>query len=414
MKPFWTVGEGRAAGPACALSVSREFGRVTPLDSHTPPGRDASPSAPSAPLETALAPLHAKWKARMVKFAGYHMPLQYPEGIKAEPLHTRARASLFDVSHMGQLHVYGDEAAGALETLVTGDIAGLAEFQQRYTLLTGATGGIIDDLMVTKIPGGLFLVVNAAGKDRVWRYIGEALPSGLRVERRPDRALLALQGPEAVRVLAGAERGAAHLPFMHAGPFTLHGLECFINRCGYTGEDGFEIAVDNAGAMALAEYLLDHPAVMPAGLAARDSLRLEAGLCLHGHDIDEQTTPVEANLAWAIAVKYRRGSEPARFPGAGTLLQQLKEGPARRLVGLRPVGRIPVREGTVLLDVEGRQAGQVTSGGFGPTVGGPVALGYVSIEHARPGTELQVEIRNRFHTMRVAELPFVSHRYHRP
>ncbi len=363
---------------------------------------------------TALHTLHTSLNAKLVPFAGYVLPLQYTDGIKAEHLHTRAHAGLFDVSHMGQIQISGAGVARAFEELVTGDIDGLSDFQQRYTLLTNQQGGIIDDLMVTKIPDGLFIVVNAACKQNDYRYIKSALARSYRVEMLDNRALLALQGPRAVRVLASFDNSIPGLSFMRAGQFKIDGIDCRINRCGYTGEDGFEISVDNASAKRLAQLLLACDGVRAVGLGARDSLRLEAGLCLYGHDIDENSTPVEANLRWAIAGKYRDGSVEAHFPGAGIILRQLQEGTEKVRVGLQPTGKMPVRADSVVLDADNVKAGYVTSGGFGPSFDGPVAMGYLSADYVSSDPALHVEIRNRSHTMRVAELPFVAHRYYQP
>ncbi len=365
-------------------------------------------------LRTALHPLHTAQNGKMVPFAGYEMPVQYPEGIKSEHLHTRAHAGLFDVSHMGQIRVTGEAASASFEKLVTGDITGLRDFQQRYTLLSNDDGGIIDDLMVTKIPQGLFIVVNAACKDNDFAYIKSALSSNCQIEMLDNRALIALQGPAAVKVLSELNAEVAGLGFLSAGDFEFKGIQCFVNRCGYTGEDGFEISVDDGDAMKLASLLLENTEVKPIGLGARDSLRLEAGLCLYGHDININTTPVQANLRWTVAKKYRDASAKAMFPGADIILEQLKSGMDKLLVGLQPEGKMPVREGTVVLNQQGEEIGKVTSGGFGPSFGGPVAMGYVASEFAQSGTELHVEIRNRSHTMRVAELPFVNHQYYKP
>ncbi len=361
---------------------------------------------------TALHSLHKSLNAKLVPFAGYALPVQYADGIKAEHLHTRAHAGLFDVSHMGQMRIIGKDAARAFEALVTGDISGLRDFQQRYTLLTNPQGGIIDDLMVTKLPEGLFLVVNAACKQNDYDYIRQSLPSNCRVERLENRALLALQGPRAASVLGAVNAEIIQLGFMRSGDFEIDGFECKINRCGYTGEDGFEISVDNQFALKLAQLLLENDEVKPIGLGARDSLRLEAGLCLYGHDINETTTPVEANLQWAIARKYRDGSEKASFPGAQIILRQIEQGTEKCLVGLQPQGKMPVRDGCVVLGKNNEILGEVSSGGYGASFGGPVAMGYVSSDYARTGTELQVEIRSRSHTIRVADLPFVQHRYY--
>lgn len=361
---------------------------------------------------TALHPLHNELSGKMVEFAGYSLPVQFPTGIKTEHLHTRSAAGLFDVSHMGQIRITGESAAKSMEGLVSGDITSLGEFQQRYTLLTNDEGGIIDDLMLTRVPGGISLVVNAAAKESVFEYIKTRLPAKLGAELLERQALFALQGPRSVDVLEALAPGINTLEFMQAGVFQLNGSECLVHRCGYTGEDGFEIAISDDEALSLAETLLKHSDVLPVGLGARDSLRMEAGLCLHGHDIDARTTPAEAGLSWAVAQKYRRGEQQATFPGASLVLKQLVEGTERKLVGLRPEGKIPVREGASILDGEGQLQGAVTSGGFGPSVNGPVALGYVASKLAEMGTELQVEIRKRFHTMRIVKTPFIEHRYH--
>jgi len=349
----------------------------------------------------------------MVPFAGYSMPLQFSGGIRHEHTHTRSSAGLFDVSHMGQVRITGSGADAALEKLVTGDITGLSGNRQRYTLLTNEDGGIIDDLMVARRPDSLSLVVNAACKQADIAYLNEALDGGCRAELLQDRALLALQGPQAAAVMESFNTAVTGLAFMQAGDFELGGSTCCVTRSGYTGEDGFEISVPETDVAVLAERLLAHPAVEPVGLGARDSLRLEAGLCLYGHDLDATTTPVEAGLAWAIAARYRRGEAQAHFPGAGVIMEQLRTGPVRRRVGLKPAGRQPVREQAVLLNPDGKAAGTVTSGGFGPSVNGPVAMGYVSADYAAPGTALQVVIRDRAHAVHVVELPFIEHHYHK-
>ena len=361
---------------------------------------------------TPLHALHLELGARMVPFAGYEMPVQYPAGIKAEHAQTRQRAGLFDISHMGQVRVTGDGAAQALETLVPGEIGGLGIWRQRYTVLTNEQGGVIDDLMITRLPEYFLLVVNAACKERDFRHLRSSLEPGCRVEMPPQRALLALQGPAAAAVMARLNGAITDLRFMSGGEFSLSGYDCLVHRCGYTGEDGFEISLAAAAAEPLARILLDQPEVAPAGLGARDSLRLEAGLCLYGHELDESTTPVEAGLAWTIAAKYRDGRAPARFPGGALILAQLQEGPGRTLAGFRPEGRVPVRDGAVIFDKDGRKTGIITSGGYGPTVEAPVAMGYVD---ARAGdeTDFTVEIRGRRHGVTRVPLPFVAHRYHR-
>ncbi len=346
----------------------------------------------------------------MVGFAGYDMPVQYPAGILAEHLHTRAAASLFDVSHMGQLRLSGAEPAAALERLVPGDIAGLAAMRMRYTLLLNGAGGILDDLMVTRLEDGLFVVVNAATKEKDAAYLATGLGAAAAVEHLDDHALMALQGPMAAAVLARLNPAVERLAFMQAAEITLDGAPCFVTRSGYTGEDGFEISLPAGRAAAFAERLLAEPEVKPAGLGARDSLRLEAGLCLYGHDIDETTTPVEGDLAWTISKRRRDAGD---FPGAAIILDQLAHGPARKRVGIRPEGRAPAREGTPVLDRTGNPVGRVTSGGFGPSLGAPIAMGYVDAAHAAEGNALLLEVRGSQHPARVVSLPFVPHRYHR-
>jgi aminomethyltransferase len=346
----------------------------------------------------------------MVGFAGYEMPVQYPTGIIAEHLHTRAKAGLFDVSHMGQISLGGAEAARALEALVPGDLQALAPGRMRYTLLLNEQGGILDDLMVTRIEGGLMLVVNAGGKEADLAHLQARLDKSVAVEPRFDRALLALQGPAAAAVLARLAGDVERMPFMSAANLSIAGIPCFVTRSGYTGEDGFELSVAAENAVALAERLLAEPEVAPIGLGARDTLRLEAGLCLYGHDIDETTTPVEAGLAWTIG-KRRRAE--GGFPGAEVVLQQLAGGPSRKRVGIRPDGRAPAREGAAILDPAGKSVGQVTSGGFGPSVGAPIAMGYVDAAHAGDGVALALVVRDVPRPAHVAPMPFVPTRYYR-
>ncbi len=369
-------------------------------------------SDPSAsPLErTALYDLHVELGARMVPFAGYAMPVQYPDGILAEHRRCREAAALFDVSHMGQIRLDGADPAGALEALVPGDIRGLAPGAMRYTQFTNESGGILDDLMVTRLGDHLLLVVNAACKAADLAHLEAGLGDGCRPTPLDGRALLALQGPAAAEVLGRFAAGCRGMAFMTAAEFDIDGVPCLISRSGYTGEDGFEISLPADAAPGFARRLLAEEEVAPAGLGARDSLRLEAGLCLYGHDIDATTTPVEAGLAWSIG---RRRREEGGFPGAEVIRRQLAEGPPRRRVGLRPEGRAPAREGTEIADPAGEIVGRVTSGGFGPTVGGPVAMGYVTAAHARIGAEVALNVRGRSLPARVAKLPFVPHRYHR-
>jgi aminomethyltransferase len=360
--------------------------------------------------QTPLHDLHRERGARMVGFAGYEMPVQYPTGIIAEHLHTRAKAGLFDVSHMGQISLGDAEAARALEALVPGDLQALAPGRMRYTLLLNEQGGILDDLMVTRIEDGLMLVVNAGGKEADLAHLQARLDKSVAVEPRFERALLALQGPAAAAVLARFAAGTDRMPFMTAAELSLAGIPCFVTRSGYTGEDGFEISVAAENAVALAERLLAEPEVAPIGLGARDTLRLEAGLCLYGHDIDETTSPIEAGLAWTIG-KRRRAE--GGFPGAEVVLQQLAGGPSRKRVGIRPDGRAPAREGAAILDPAGKSVGQVTSGGFGPSVGAPIAMGYVDAAHAGDGVALALVVRDVPRPAHVAPLPFVPTRYYR-
>ena len=367
--------------------------------------------------ETILHGLHEAHGARMVPFAGYDMPVQFKPGVMKEHQHTRTAAGLFDVSHMGQVIVRGDGAAEALESLVPVDVVGLKTGRQRYALFTNDDGGIEDDLMIANKGDHLFLVVNAARKDADLALMRAALePRGIEVTLIADRALIALQGPQAEEVLAGIAPGVREMRFMDVTTLTLAGAECWISRSGYTGEDGFEISVPNAAAVTLAEKLLEDERVMPIGLGARDSLRLEAGLCLYGHDIDATTTPSAARLGWAISKARRAGGDrEGGFPGAHKVLPEMAEGAGRARVGLQPGGRAPMREGTPLFDSEegGSAVGEVTSGGFGPTVGAPVAMGYVPAGLLETGTELWGEVRGKRLPVTVAALPFVPARFKR-
>lgn len=370
-----------------------------------------SVNAEAGPLKhTPLYDLHRARGARMVAFAGYEMPVQYPTGIIAEHLHTRAQAGLFDVSHMGQIALHGAAAARALEALVPGDIQGLPPGRMRYTLLLNVAGGILDDLIATRTDDGLMLVVNAACKDADLAHISARLDPAVAIEPRFERALLALQGPQAAAVLARFAGGIERLAFMSATEAVIAGAACGVTRSGYTGEDGFELSIEAADAVRVAEALLHEPEVAPIGLGARDTLRLEAGLCLYGHDIDETTTPVEAALAWTIARGRRAAGD---FPGAATILRQLEDGPSRKRVGIRPDGRAPARDGTAILDASGNPVGRVTSGGFGPSLSAPVAMGYVEASHAALGRALALVVRDVPRPARVAALPFVPTRYFR-
>ncbi|MFV0512386.1 MAG: glycine cleavage system aminomethyltransferase GcvT [Jhaorihella sp.] len=364
-------------------------------------------------LRTPLYDLHVELGGKMVPFAGYEMPVQFA-GIMAEHNHTRARAGLFDVSHMGQVVLSGvsmQAIAAAFETLVPMDVAGLEAGRQRYGLFLNESGGILDDLMFANRGDHLFVVVNAACKGEDIARMKAALEPDIAVTPVTDRALLALQGPAAEAVLAELNPEAARMRFMDIRTLVLDGVECWVSRSGYTGEDGYEISLPAGAGEALARRLLAHDDVMPVGLGARDSLRLEAGLCLYGHDIDESVLPAEAGLAWAIQ-KVRRagGAREGGFPGAGPVLAQIAGGSDRKRVGLRPEGRAPMREGVELFAAAtgGDPVGRITSGGFGPTVGGPVAMGYLPVGLAAPGTEVFGELRGKRLPITVSALPFVA------
>lgn len=372
-------------------------------------------------LRTPLYDLHLELGARMVPFAGYDMPVQYPAGVMAEHLHTRASAGLFDVSHMGQVRVRARsgqvaDAARALEALVPADIVALKPGRQRYALFTTEDGGISDDLMVANMGDWLLLVVNAACKDADFAHVKAALADSCMVEMLSDRALIAVQGPAAEAAVASLNPKAAEMRFMDVAELDLAGVPCIVSRSGYTGEDGYEIGMDNAAASTVARALLAQPGVAPAGLGARDSLRLEAGLCLYGSDIDLTTTPVEGALEWSIQKSRKPGGARAGgYPGARIVADQLADGATRRRVGLRAEGRAPVRGGAELFADEAGQipAGRVTSGAFGPSAGGPVAMGYVPTHLATPGTRLFAGVRGRFLPVQVAALPFVAPTFRR-
>lgn len=366
--------------------------------------------------KTPLHAFHLARGARMVPFAGYDMPVQYPLGVLKEHLFVREKTGLFDVSHMGQVLLRGNDGvdvAKAFEALVPGNIAGLEPGGMRYSLLLSGNGGILDDLMVTRYApeeNSLYLVVNAACKETDLAHIEESMTGSATVERWDDRALLALQGPRAAAVLGALAPEVMEMGFMTSAAVELGGIPCHISRSGYTGEDGYEISLAAARAEELAERLVAREDVEPIGLGARDSLRLEVGLCLYGSDIDTTTSPVEAGLLWAIP-KARR--EAADFPGAERILKEIAEGPVRKRVGILPDGRAPVRSGAEILDSSGDAIGVVTSGGFGPSLGRPVAMGYVSAECAEIGTEIGLSVRSKVLPGRVAAMPFVEQRYYR-
>jgi len=364
---------------------------------------------PSTPLaKTPLYDLHVSLGAKMVPFAGYDMPVQYPAGVLAEHNHTRAAAGLFDVSHMGQAVIRGEGRVAGIESLVPGDIAALAEGRIRYTQFTNEQGGILDDLMVTNAGDHLFVVVNAACKVQDIAHLKASLAGKAEVTELTDRALLALQGPLAATALSRLAPEADAMVFMSFRPLDIAGIPCLVSRSGYTGEDGYEISVPNDRAAELAQRLLAEPEVKPIGLGARDSLRLEAGLCLYGSDIDTTTTPVEAGLTWSIS-KRRRAE--GGFPGAKVVQRQLAEGTLRLRVGLKPLDKAPARAHTSITDVNGNPIGEVTSGGYGPSAGGPIAMGYVDATQAAPGTVVHLVVRGTPREARVVAMPFVPNRY---
>ena len=369
-------------------------------------------------LKTPLHALHVELGARMAPFAGYDMPIQYPAGVLAEHLHTRKAAGLFDVSHMGQALIEGADHASVasfLEELCPADLLNLSAGRQRYTQLLNENGGIVDDLMVTRAPGAdgsLRLVVNAARKAVDFDLIRRRLPAGVRLTPLPDAALIALQGPLAAPTLArlAPGEGLETMAFMSARPARLKEFETFVSRSGYTGEDGYEISLASSEAERFARLLLSQPGVAPIGLGARDSLRLEAGLCLYGHELDETVDPIEAALSWSI---QKRRRVEGGFPGAKRILDALAHGTERKRVGLRPDGRAPAREGAEIVSADGAPVGVVTSGGFGPSVNGPIAMGYVKRAHAAVGTPVTLTVRGKPLSARVVSLPFHPHAYYR-
>jgi len=388
-----------------------------------PPSKDfALSDAPVPLLQTPLHDLHLRLGARMVPFAGYAMPVQYPTGLMTEHKHCREAAALFDVSHMGQLRLMGIEAAPALESLVPVDVMGLGAGKQRYGFFTNAAGGLMDDLMITRPTAGLaaqmfgdlFLIVNAGCKEADIRHLQNTIGRRCHVQPMPERALLALQGPQAVTALARLNADIAKLVFMTGDVFELAGTQCFVTRSGYTGEDGFEISVANEAAAALADALLAQPEVKPAGLGARDTLRLEAGLCLYGHDLTETTSPVEAGLTWAIQKVRRPGGERAGgYIGAPVIERHLTGSAYCKRVGLVGLERVPVREGTTIFDAHGDKLGTVTSGTLGPSVNQPIAMAYLPLDHTAVHSEVYAEVRGKRLPMRVVPMPFHPHRYFR-
>lgn len=378
----------------------------------------ASPDTNGDLLQTPLYDLHVELGARMVPFAGYAMPVQYPDGIMTEHLHTREAAGLFDVSHMGQAFLVGPDhetTARALEALVPSNMVELGLGRQRYTVLLNDEGGIVDDLMVTRSvspedDGRLFIVVNASRKDVDYALLREKLPENVRLETVEDRALIAVQGPQAMDVIAAHAPKAADLGFMTASSMEFDGIDCHISRSGYTGEDGVEMSVPAGAAEAIARALLADDRVKAIGLGARDSLRMEAGLCLYGHDLDETTSPVEGAITFAM---QKRRREEGGFPGAARIQDELANGTKRVRIGLKLDGRAPAREGAEIRLPDGTVVGTVTSGGHAPTLGAPIAMGYVEAAHAAEGTALNLVVRNRELAATVAAMPFVPNRYYR-
>ena len=361
---------------------------------------------------------HAALGAKLVPFAGHEMPVQYPTGILTEHNWTRTHAGLFDVSHMGQAFLVGPDhatTAAAMEKLVPADIASLKPHQIRYSQFLNPEGGILDDLMITRsayagYEGWLYLVCNASRKEDDFAHIEKNLPANVKLQRGADMSLIALQGPKAEAALAKLAPAVREIPFMHYAAVVIDGIQAHVSRSGYTGEDGFEISIFDKDAVWLWQLLLSNPDVKPIGLGARDSLRLEAGLCLYGHDIDETTSPVEADLLWSI--QKRRRNEGG-FIGADRVLKEITSGPKRKRVGIKPEGRAPAREGTVVTDMAGRQVGLITSGGFGPTANGPVAMGYVETASSNTGTPVQLIVRDKPLPAQIVNLPFVPHNYKR-
>ena len=365
--------------------------------------------ADASPRRTPLYDLHVELGGKLVDFAGWELPVQYPTGIVAEHTQCRDKAAVFDVSHMGQVVLRGSDVAAAFEAIVPSSITTLQPGKARYTVFTNDAGGIRDDLIVSNTDDGLFVVVNGAVRDQDVAYMRERL-TGVEVDELLDRALVAVQGPAAADVVTALAPAAAGLTFMETLETDILGHSCRVSRLGYTGEDGFEISMPADQAIAITRALLAHEDCAPAGLGARDSLRLEAGLCLYGHDIDTETSPVEAQLNWII---QKRRRETGGFPGAERILRELGGGPARKLVGLRPQGRAPAREGCEIQSTDGAVIGRVTSGGFAPTLGSPISMGYVASEQAAPGTNVNLVVRGKPLTAEVTALPFVPHNYKR-
>ena len=412
-----TLGVNLSGPGQRGLNVGIDLPLGSMLENRTVTDQSLSDSSvDDGPKKTPLYDLHVDFGGKIVDFAGWSLPVQYAPGIMAEHRHCREKAGLFDVSHMGQVLIHGavaasgTDAASAFERLVPGNIEGLKPGNARYTTFTNDQGGVLDDLIVSRTDDGLFVVVNAGCRDADIAHMRSNLEPACKVEELTDRALLALQGPAAVDVLEALASDVTSMKFMQTIETTIDGVAVRLSRLGYTGEDGFEISVAAGDAVGLARRLLDHDDVMPIGLGARDSLRLEAGLCLYGHELTPEITPIEAGLRWSIGKRRR---EEGGFPGASIIQAQLSDGPARTLVGIRPEGRAPAREGTAIADQDGRAIGEITSGGFGPTVGGPVSMGYVPPAHAEPGSAVMLMVRGKAHPAHITALPFTPHHYRR-
>ena len=357
--------------------------------------------------QTVLYQLHLDYGAKMVAFAGYQMPLQYKKGIIHEHQHTRSSAGFFDISHMGQIIISGTNVAGELEKLCPGNITGLQTGQQRYTVFTNEQGGVIDDLIITCLGDKYMIIVNAACKEKDLAHLQAHLSTDCNLQELSSHSLFALQGPEAAAIMQTFSANAAELSFMTACSTEIRGIPCHISRSGYTGEDGFEISVADEDAVRLAELLLAQDSIEPVGLGARDSLRLEAGLCLFGHELAESITPVEAGLQWIIK------GQRSNYPGASIIQTQLQQGPKRKRVGVLPEGKAPVRAGSKIINAEGGVVGQITSGGYGPSVGHPIAMASIQSDEAYSGNKLFTNLRNRQVPLSISSLPFTPHRYYR-
>ena len=362
--------------------------------------------------KTALYSLHIEQNANMVPFAGYEMPVQYSNGLKQEHLHTREKAGLFDISHMGQIRLSGNDAIRTLEALTPGNIENLSLNSQRYSILTNEQGGILDDIMITNTDNALFVVINAACKEQDINYIQNHLLGDCKLEVLTDFALVALQGPKAANVLQRFCPQATELTFMTGQQFKINNIDCFISRCGYTGEDGFELSIPEEHVDNIARLLLAEEEVELIGLGARDSLRLEAGYCLYGHDLDKNTSPVEANIKWVIS-KERLEKDSTNYPGKEIIQQQILNGTERLRIGLLSDGKAPIREGESVLNENEEVIGIVTSGGFSPSIKKPIAMAYIDKQYSVTGTNLMVKVRNRIQHVQVVPLPFVKHNYYR-